>query len=142
MVNKLWRADGKNIMRNGSLWRNVVFKKKKKNISTNLISRPQNYTFWGPEIKHLNANNFVEKLFLPGIINVQLRRPVELKYSQVCYFMHSWYTPSEKTGLWQLLIVSSVFKFRVKQNCFVKELLPARTSVCRMDKNQQQTTNN
>ena len=59
----------------------------------------------------------------------QLRRPIELKVSQVCYFMHncveihhgainSMDTPSEKTSLWQLLpiLVSSVF-YRFTNYC-------------------------
>ena len=39
------------------------------------------------------------------------RRPIELKFSKVYYFRAlSWDIPSEKTGLWQLPIMSTVFK--------------------------------
>ena len=52
------------------------------------------------------------------IISQLRRRLIELKFSQVCYFMHVYMlridTPGEKTGLWQLPIVSSVFKFFVQ----------------------------
>ena len=63
------------------------------------------------EIKHLKAHNFVWQGCFSFIIISQLWRPTELKFSQVCYFIHiCWDTPSEKTGLWQLTIVSRVFK--------------------------------
>ena len=52
-------------------------------------------------------------------IILQLRRPVELKFSQVCYFMHiCWDTASEKTGLWEIPIVSTAFNNIVVQPCF------------------------
>ena len=64
--------------------------------------------FCGLEIKHLKAHNFVRLYF---IIISRLRRPIELKCLHVCYFKHVLrYTPSEKTGIWQLPIVSSVFQ--------------------------------
>ena len=45
------------------------------------------------------------------IIISQLQWPVELKFSNACYFMHiCWDTPSEENGLWQLPKVSSAFK--------------------------------
>ena len=45
------------------------------------------------------------------IIISQLRRPIELIFSQVVYFKCiCWDTSSEKTGLWQLPVVFSVFK--------------------------------
>ena len=43
------------------------------------------------------------------IVISQVQRPIELKFSQVCYFMH-WDTPTVKAKLWQLLIVSTAFK--------------------------------
>ena len=50
------------------------------------------------------------KLLVSFNVISQLRQPIELKFSQICYFMHvEMYTPSAKTGLWQLPIVSSVF---------------------------------
>ena len=43
---------------------------------------------WGLEINHLNAHKFVWQVFFSVIIISQLRRPIELKFSQVCCFMH------------------------------------------------------
>ena len=66
--------------------------------------------FWGLEIKHRKAHNLCNKCAFSSIILSQLRRPIEPDFSQVSYFMHiCWDTSSEKTGLWQLPIVSSVF---------------------------------
>ena len=86
---------------------------RKKLVSTNLISRPLKFRIWGFEIKRLQAHNFVcVKGVFSFIVISQLRRPIELKFSKVCYFMHTvciWDTPGEKTGLRQLPIVPSDF---------------------------------
>ena len=65
---------------------------------------------WGLEINHLNAHIFMWQglFFFPTHIS-QLERPIELKFAQVCYFMQCLDTPNEKTGLWQLPIVSTAF---------------------------------
>ena len=58
------------------------------------------------------------------IIISQLWWPIELKFSQVCYFMHiCWDTPSEKAGLWQLPIVSTVIKMQLSCSVFNKAIL-------------------
>ena len=57
------------------------------------------------------------------IILSQLRWPIEFKFSRVCYFCICWDTPSEKTGLWQLPIVSSVFNLPLHTNL---KMIPAR----------------
>ena len=69
---------------------------------------------WGLEIKHMKAYKLCDKGVFSSIILSQLRRPAELKFSQVCYFMH-FSRSSEKTGLWQLPIVSSVFTLNYQQ---------------------------
>ena len=50
------------------------------------------FRIWGLKIKHLKAHNFVWPWCDKGVfsfINIpQLQRPIELKFSQVCYFMH------------------------------------------------------
>ena len=61
-----------------------------------MISRP-------PESTQLR----VTRVIFSFIVISQLWRPIELKFSQVCYFMHM---RSEKTGLRQLPKVSTVFK--------------------------------
>ena len=100
-----------NIVRNGSLWSKRSFRERshlKKKWFRYLIIR-----FWCLEVKHLKAHNFAWQGCFSVIIISQLRRPIELKFWQVCYFICScfcWDTPSEKTGLWQLPIVSTVFK--------------------------------
>ena len=61
---------------------------------------------WGIEINHLKAHNFVWQGFFYFIIISQLRRPIELKFSQVCYFMYMLsYTKWED---WSLTINNSV----------------------------------
>ena len=75
--------------------------------------RDLRFTIWGLEIKRLKAHNFVWPWCDKGVfsfINIsQLRRPSELKYSQICYFMLR-YTNCEDYSLWQFPKVSSVFK--------------------------------
>ena len=57
------------------------------------------------------------RVFFSFIIISQLRWPIELKFSQVCYYLCICLdTPSEKTGLWQLPMVSTVFKHRCNDN--------------------------
>ena len=67
--------------------------------------------------KHTTSS---DKMLFSFIIISQLRRPIELKFSQVYYFMHKLrYTPSKKTGIWQLPIVSRVFKDLLERKCQV-----------------------
>ena len=69
--------------------------------------RDLRFRMWGLEIKHLKAHICDKGVFYFIIIS-QLWRPIEFKFSQVCYFVHM--LRCETTGLWQLPIVSSVFK--------------------------------
>ena len=62
------------------------------------------------ENKHLRAHNFLWRVFLSFIIISQLRQPIELKSHRFVILCMCGYTPSEKTGLWQLPIVSTVIK--------------------------------
>ena len=73
-------------------------------MTSRVRSRSHASAFW----KHTTSRDKSDFSF---IIISQLRRPIKFKNIQVCYFVHSWYGPSEETGLWQLRKVSSVFKF-------------------------------
>ena len=94
-------------MRNGwALWSNVVFKKEVI-CHWNIWIWFQDLwiRFWGLEIKHLKAHNFVWQV-CSFIIILQLRPPIELKFSQVCYFIHVLsYTKWED---WSLTITNCV----------------------------------
>ena len=56
---------------------------------------------WGSKSSICNHTTFKRKGDFSSIILLQLRRPVELKFLQVCYFMLQD-PPSEKTALWQI----------------------------------------
>ena len=62
-----------NIVRNGSLW---------------IWFWDLRFRIRGLEGKHLKAHNFVWQGVFSYIIISQLRWPIELNFSQVCYFMH------------------------------------------------------
>ena len=103
-------------MRNGSLWSRVVFKKEvifhrfDFKTSNNLDFEVSKSSIW----KHTTS---CDKGVFSFIIISQLRRPIELKLSQVCYFMHTcWDTPTVKAR--QLPTVSSVFKPEILQKNF------------------------
>ena len=95
-------------MRNGSLWSDKVFKKEvnfhKFDLKTSELDfEVSKFSIW----KHTAT---CDKGVFSFIIILQLRRPIELKFSPACYLMHCWETLlSEKTGLWQVPIVSNVF---------------------------------
>ena len=94
-------------MRNGSLWSDRVFEKEvffhefDFGTSSLALIRSRSQTS--------ESTPTCEKGVFYYIHICQLRQPIELKFSQVCYFMHTKDTPSEETGLWQLPIVSTVF---------------------------------
>ena len=90
-----------NIVRNGSLWGNAVFDKNRTFQEIIWIN------FETQRVSSRNQKNFVWLGFFFFHIIMQLRRPLELSYVIWCI---CWDTPSEKTGLWQLIKVSSVFK--------------------------------
>ena len=69
----------------------------RKYFSMNLDFEVSKSSFW----KHTTSCSFIVS---------QLRQPIELKFSQACILCICWDTPSEKTGLWQVPIVSSAFK--------------------------------
>ena len=82
-------------MRNGSLWNNVVFEKEV--IFHDFDFETSDLEFWGLETKHLKAHKFVWLGFFFFIIISQLRRLIELKFSQVCYFTYML----RYTNLWE-----------------------------------------
>ena len=51
----------------------------------------------------------VTRVYFFSYLATPTERPIQLKLSPVCYFMH-YDTPNEKTGLRQLPIVASVLK--------------------------------
>ena len=88
-----------NIVRNGSLWSNV-------NWFLDL-----RFWNWDLEIKHLKAHNFAWQGCFSVIIISQLRRPIlSSNFHRFVIVCLCWDTLSERNGLWQLPIVSSVFK--------------------------------
>ena len=91
-------------MRNGSLWQRNLFEKE-------VISHSINWSLSILRIwKHIQY--FVlQGCFFNSIILYRLRRPIELKFSQVCNVcILCWDTPTnENTGLWYLQKVSGVF---------------------------------
>ena len=102
------RLTVQNIVRNSSLWSDVVFKKKKILFhqfdfeTSDLEFEVSKSSIW----KH---TTLCDKGVFSFINISQLRLPIELKFSQVCYFMYMLRYPTVKTSLWQLPIVSSVF---------------------------------
>ena len=101
-------------MRNGCLWSDVVFEKEV--ISREFDFKTSYLEFWGLEIKHLKAHDFVWQgcFFLHFYLATSNTDWAQI--SQVCYFMHCQDTPSKKTSLWQLPIVSCVFKKQLIRN--------------------------
>ena len=96
-------------MRNGSLWStcNVVFETEVNFHEFDFETSELDFEVSKSSIwKHTTGCFFFYYYYIS-----QLRRPIELKFSQVCHFVHTVYsdTPSEKSGLWQLPIVSSAF---------------------------------
>ena len=95
-------------MRNSSLWSSVCCRERSN--FPRIWFRDLRFRVWGLEIEHPKAHNLVWPWCDKGVfsfINIsQLRRPKELKFSQVFYCMH---TPSEKTGLWQSPIVQCLW---------------------------------
>ena len=92
-------------MRNGSLWSNVVFKKGV--IFPPIWFQDLKFRIWGLT----RVRQGCDKGDFSFIVISQLRRPIELKFSQVfvilCICLD---TPTVKTKLWQLPIVYTVFK--------------------------------
>ena len=97
----------KDIVRNGSLWSNVDFEKEV--IFHEFDFETLDLEFEVSKSSIWKHTTLCDKRGFCFIIISQLRRH-ELKFSQVCYFMHMLRYTNEKTGFWQLPIGSSVFK--------------------------------
>ena len=94
-------------MRNGSLWSNVVFEKgvifHEFDFETSELDEVSKSTcIW----KHTTS---CDKVFFFFNIISQLRRPLSSNFHRFVILWICWDTLSEKTGLWQLPIVSTVF---------------------------------
>ena len=69
--------------------------------------RDLRFRIWGLEIKHMKAHNFVWQVFcLFSLLSRNFDDRLSLNFHKFVILCICWYTPSEKTGLWQ---VSSVF---------------------------------
>ena len=91
-------------MRNGSLWSNVVFEKEV--IFHEFDFETSDLEFEVSKSSIWKHQTSCDKGVSSFIIISQLRRPIELKFSQVCYFMHMLrYTKWED---WSLTITNSV----------------------------------
>ena len=95
-------------MRNGSLWSDVVFEK-------GVIFHEFHFETSSLEFEVSKSNiwkhrTLCDKGVFSFIIISQLRRPIELKISQVCYYMHM--LRYSKWEDWSLTITNSVHVFK------------------------------
>ena len=88
--------------------------------------RDLRFRIWGLEIKHLKAHNLAWPWCDKGVfsfINIsQLWRPISSNFHRFVILCICWDTPTVKTILWQLPIVSSVFNnigVTVNRNVFL-----------------------
>ena len=98
-----------NIVRNGTLWSDIVFKKEV--ICTWIWFQDLGFRIWSLEINHLNAHNFVwQGLFFfhyylaPSMTD--WAQILSSRFVILCIMLRS----SEKSGLWQFPVVSCDFK--------------------------------
>ena len=86
--------------------------------------RDLRFRTWGREINHLNAHNSVWKgCFLLSLLSRTFDDRLSSNFHRLVILCICWDTPSEKTGLWQVPIVSSVFKFRVFPSHYISSPL-------------------
>ena len=104
--NKPWRAvDSIKHVWNGSLWSNIVFEKEVIfHLNIWIWFRDLRIRFWGPEMKHLKNFLWQGCFFFYYYLATSTTNRV-----QICELV-IWCI-SEKTALWLLPKVSSVFKF-------------------------------
>ena len=101
------------IVRNGSLWSEVVFEKEV--IFHEFDFETSDLEFEVSKSSLWKHTSLCDKGVLFFHSYLATWQPIELKLSQVCYFMHMLRS-SAKTGLRQLPIVSNVFKLVSQQN--------------------------
>ena len=106
---------GKNIARNGFLWSNVVFEKEvifqECDFETSELDFEVSKSSIWKHTTSCDKGSF--SFFIISNFDDQLN---ELKNCTGLLFFACWDTPSEKTGLWQLLKVSSVFNLCSMKN--------------------------
>ena len=96
-------------MRNGSLWSNVVFRER--SYFPLIWFKDLRLRIWDPEIKYPKAHNFVwQGLFFLSLLSRNFDDQLSSNFHRFVIVCICWDTPSEKTCLWQLPIVSRVFK--------------------------------
>ena len=72
--------------------------------------RDLRFRFWGLEIKHPKAHNFVwQGFFFLSLLSRNFDDQLSSNFHMFVVVCKCWDTPNEKSGLWQLPIVSSVF---------------------------------
>ena len=88
---------------------------------------------------HLKAHKVIMQQGCFSITLLQIGWPIYSKFSQVCYFMLCWDTPSEKTDLWQIRIVFLADFGAVYKNHFIIltwydnsiRMIPPATEICK-----------
>ena len=119
-------------MRNGSIWSNVVFEKEA--IFHEFDFETTDLEFEVSKASIWTHTSLCDNGVFYFIIISQFRRLIELKSSQILYiFCICWDTAGEKTGLWQLSIVSNIFKLynAVLVFCFNRVVCNAHWNVYR-----------
>ena len=102
----------KNNVRNGSLWSDIVFEKE---VSVREFGFKTSDLEFEVSKSSIWKHTLCDTVFFSSIIIWQLWRPIELKFSQVCYSMHFLRYIKWEDWSWQLPIVSSVFRGNLVQ---------------------------
>ena len=77
--------------------------------------RDLRFRTWGLEINHLNAHNFVcHGYFFLSLLSRKFDDRLSSNFHRFVILCICWDTPTVKTSLWQLPIVSTVFKIKDK----------------------------
>ena len=95
-----------NIVRNGSLWSSIVFEKE-------VISHKNNKRLLARSLLFLSESTQIRPLrvFFLSSFSHNFDDQLSSNYHRLVILCLYWYTPSEKTGLWQLPNDFSAFKW-------------------------------
>ena len=100
-------------MRNSSLWSSF------RDNFPRILFRDLRFRIWGLEIKPLKAHNFVWQGFFLSFLSRNFDDQFSSNFHRPFILCICWDTPSGKTGLWQLPIVSNVFNIEAFANMFL-----------------------
>ena len=103
---------GDSIVRNGSLWGNVVFKKEV--IFHQFDFETSELEFEAMKSRFWKHTTLCDKSVFFYKLSRNFNHQLSSNFHGFVILCTCWDTPSEKTGLWQLPIVSSVFKSLLK----------------------------